>query len=577
MNTSQLAPVVLLLIPLCMSLYLGLRVLRRRQFRGAFSFACTMFVMGWWCLAALLVVLSPNDSAATLWMSLMFAGGAFLPVTIFFASVQVGNSSLIDTPRKLLPWLIIPTITSILSVTSTLHPLHYHNMGFIRGVGGEVVAITHDNGVWTIIHLAYSYLIVGYSIVLLIRQIVLVKVPTFRIRLVLLLIGLIIPFAATIVNSLVLEQHVFITPMSFIIVVPLFYWAFSRYRLFELAPIARELAFEQMSEAVIIVDDQQRLIDANLSAARMAGQPLAALIGKPLDEAFPQVGGALANEPAAHQLIQMGEGDARKFDSRQSPITSSGQSVGMLLLLRDVTEQQQAREQLRRSEMEAERIRTVSAFIEAISHEIRTPLTTIKTATYLINRTEDADRRRDKTAQIDHQVTLVSGLVDSLLTVLRLNGDAVAAFAPVHMNTLAQQAVAALSGEFDAKTIRLDIDLAPDLPAVNGNEDHLQDAIQAVLHNALRFTPDGGCVSVCTTANDQHVRLAICDTGIGIAPEHLPHIFDLFYRVDKARTTTGFGTGLALAQRVMELHGGTIKAHSSEGGGSTFVMMLPAG
>jgi signal transduction histidine kinase len=573
MTTSALATVVLLLIPLCMSLYLGLLVLRRRQVRGAFSFACTILIMGWWCLSALLVVLSPDDNAAHFWMSSLFGIGAFLPVGIFFSSRQV-SSEWSYTLRRLLPWLIVPTITALLSLTNTQQTLHYHDIAFIRGDGGEVIAVTHANGIWTLIHLAYSYIIVGYSVLLLIRQITTIKVPAFRIRLVLLLIGLIIPFAATIVNSLVLERHVFITPMSFIIVVPLFYWAFTRYRLFELSPIARDLAFEQMSEAVIIVDSEQRIIDANPSAALLSDQPISSLVGKSLIDGFPQFGGALDTD-TTHQVIHIGETDARYYDSRMSSIASGGQPVGKLLLLRDVTEQQQAREQLRRSDIEAERVRTVSAFIEAISHEIRTPLTTIKTATYLINRIDDKDKRREKTEQIDRQVEAVSQLVDSLLALLRLRPDVVTSFKLLNINAIAEAAIKPLQPQFEAQHVALTVELASNLPPVRGNKDYVQDALHAVLHNALRYTPVGGRVTLHTGVENSQITVTVSDTGIGIAPEHLPHIFNLFYRVDKARTTSGFGTGLAIAQRVMELHGGTISAHSSEGAGSTFVMTLP--
>ena len=572
MYTNGIVSVLLLLIPLCMSLYLGILALQRRHFRGALSFALMMFVMGWWCLSALAVVISRDDETARWWLRSMFAVSAYLPVFTLFATMQVVGQGQRPTFRSLAPFLIVPTITAVLSITSAYNTLHYHHFHFIRSAGGEVVAITDENGVWAFIHLFYSYAVAGYSIYLLTRQWMIIQVRTFRVRLMLLTVGLLIPLAASAINTLLLDQHTFITPMSFIIVVPLLYWAFSHYRLFDLTPIAREQAFEQMSEAVIIADAEGRVVDVNPSAARLA-QTSKLLIGQPLDNAFPAF--AAGGSTTAQRLNALGERVMRYYDSRVSPISRDGQPAGKLFLVRDVTEQHQALEQLRRTEIESERVRTVSAFIEAISHEIRTPLTTIKTATYMINRVDDKDKLHEKTTQIDHQVEVISQLVDSLLMVVRLRPDVIETFTPQDMNTLAQRASTPLKTEFDARSVHLETSFAPNLPPVNGSEDYLQDAIYAVLHNALRYTPAGGIVSLSTLSQDGDVILRIADTGIGIASEHLPHIFDLFYRADKARSTAGFGTGLAVANRVMELHGGTISASSTLGKGSTFVMTLP--
>jgi two-component system sensor histidine kinase BaeS len=115
------------------------------------------------------------------------------------------------------------------------------------------------------------------------------------------------------------------------------------------------------------------------------------------------------------------------------------------------------------------------------------------------------------------------------------------------------------------------------LPAVQGEANLLSDAIRELLDNAVRFTPDGGAIMLRAQAQGNWLLVEVEDEGTGIAPADLARIFETFWRQDKAHTTRGFGLGLPLVQRVVELHGGHVEVESQPGEGSLFRVVLPAG
>jgi signal transduction histidine kinase len=126
--------------------------------------------------------------------------------------------------------------------------------------------------------------------------------------------------------------------------------------------------------------------------------------------------------------------------------------------------------------------------------------------------------------------------------------------------------------------VSLRTDVPADLPPVLGDEDRLGQVLLNLVGNALQYTPAGGTVVVSGRRKDQEAEIAVVDTGLGIAVEHLPHVFDRFYRVDKSRSRAvgGSGIGLTIAQHLVEAHGGKLRAESAgPGRGSTFIFSLP--
>jgi signal transduction histidine kinase len=128
----------------------------------------------------------------------------------------------------------------------------------------------------------------------------------------------------------------------------------------------------------------------------------------------------------------------------------------------------------------------------------------------------------------------------------------------------------------DDKGVELVIDVAPGLPLVSVDSVRMGNALQNLVDNALAYTERGGCVTLGATAADRIVTLAVSDTGIGIPEEHLPHVFDRFFRVPGQSRAGGTGLGLAIVREIVAAHGGTVCCDSRVGKGTTFRISLPA-
>lgn len=213
-----------------------------------------------------------------------------------------------------------------------------------------------------------------------------------------------------------------------------------------------------------------------------------------------------------------------------------------------------------------------------VSHELRTPLSAIKGSMEgLIDGILPAD---DQTFQeIYHEADRLQRLVDDLQELSRVEARAFELhLQPIPVASLVQSAVARLQWQYDEKGIRIEQDMPAGLPRVRADEDRIVQVLINLLGNALQYTPTGGKVHIAAMQREHEVQISIRDTGIGIAPEHLPHIFTRFYRADKSRSRAagGSGIGLTIARHLVEAHAGRIWATSpGQGKGSTFIFTLP--
>jgi two-component system, OmpR family, sensor kinase len=211
------------------------------------------------------------------------------------------------------------------------------------------------------------------------------------------------------------------------------------------------------------------------------------------------------------------------------------------------------------------------------SHELRNPLTVVRTDLDLLGRDLDAETRQEVAAEAQEEAERMSRLVADLLFLSREEAAAIGPAEPVRLDQLAQEVVERLAPIAPDHEVRID----QAVPAVVlGNSDRLRQLVTNLIENAIRYSAAGGHVTVRMTLIGQNrVRLDVTDDGIGIPPEHLPRVFDRFYRVDPARgrTTGGTGLGLAIVKHVAESHGGSVTASSEPGVGSTFTVTLPVG
>jgi heavy metal sensor kinase len=217
-------------------------------------------------------------------------------------------------------------------------------------------------------------------------------------------------------------------------------------------------------------------------------------------------------------------------------------------------------------------------FTADASHELRTPLTAILgQIDVALDRPREAATYRATLTTMREQAQRLARLVGDLLFLARADAQsAPLVVEAIDMDALLQAVVAQLEPLAAARDQRLELTSVP--LKVNGNEDDLIRLFLNLLDNAIRYTPPGGRIALSCGCDRGEVVIRLRDSGPGIAPEHLPRLFDRFYRADRGRSRThgGSGLGLAIAQSIAHTHGGRIAVESNVGQGSTFIVTLPA-
>jgi PAS domain S-box-containing protein len=290
-----------------------------------------------------------------------------------------------------------------------------------------------------------------------------------------------------------------------------------------------------------------------------------------------------------------------------SPIRDqSGKVVGASKIVRDITARKRAEEILRRRDeelriltekaaqereqllsnervarAEAERMSAMKdEFLATLSHELRTPLSAILGWAQVLRRgsKDEADLQKGLDT-IERNARMQTQLIEDLLDMSRItSGQVRLDIQPVLPDSVVEAALETVRPSAEAKGIRIEKVLDPLAGPVSGDPARLQQVIWNLLSNAVKFTPKNGKIQVLLERVNSHIEISVADTGIGIRPEFLPHVFERFRQADSSTTReyAGLGLGLSIVKHLVELHGGTVHAESAgEGRGATFVVHLP--
>ncbi|MFP2933060.1 ATP-binding protein [Pyxidicoccus sp. 3LG] len=231
-----------------------------------------------------------------------------------------------------------------------------------------------------------------------------------------------------------------------------------------------------------------------------------------------------------------------------------------------------------RAEAEAAN-RAKDQFLAMLGHELRNPLSAITSGVKVLALARDDARRERTRALVERQSLHLARLVDDLLDVARVStGRITLQKSAMDLGECVRRAVAALESSGRTQAHQVEVDLEP--AWLDGDESRLGQVVTNLVSNALKYTPDGGRVRVRVRAEAEHGMLEVTDTGMGLTPEVLPRVFELFFQADHTldRSQGGLGVGLTLVKRLVELHGGTVQARSEGAShGSTFTVRLPRG
>ena len=323
-----------------------------------------------------------------------------------------------------------------------------------------------------------------------------------------------------------------------------------------------ETVLTQTEDAVLLVDLENRLLMANGSACQAFGVD-GVLIGRSLVESFDdpslfELVRAPGNLPRRSEILVA---DGRVFNAQRTPIPGVGQAV----VMQDITHLK-----------ELDRIK--SEFVTTVSHDLRSPLTAILGYVELIGRAgpvneQQAEFIRRVRVSVEHITALISDLLD----LGRIEAGLDSAKEPVPLAALARYAVDGLRGVAETRGLNLETELPEDLPLLAGDPIRLRQMIGNLIENAIKYTPQGGCVRVDAYADQDQVILRVHDTGRGISPADQPYLFDKFYRAGNVSgDTTGTGLGLSIVKSIVDQHHGRVWVESAIGKGSCFTVVLPA-
>lgn len=327
--------------------------------------------------------------------------------------------------------------------------------------------------------------------------------------------------------------------------------------------------FEGVADAILVVDPERHYRDANAAATALLGYSREELIQLQVDDvvAVESIWTQAEFERFAAEGQWQGELELRRKDGSTVPVEARATVVNLpdgpvyLSAVRDISERNQL-ERLQRD------------FLAMVTHDLRSPLTAVKGWTQLLRRRTDVDDRAQRTvARILTQVDQMERLIGDLAELVRIEaGQLQVRRERTDLVELAHEQVALVQAQTGAHTLRVeshDVSIAATV-----DRHRVGQVLQNLLINAVKYSPDGGSVTVRLGVVDREARIDVIDHGVGIPPDHLDRLFERFYRAD-VTGAGGLGLGLHITKMLVEAHDGRISVTSTPGQGTTFTVALP--
>ena len=321
---------------------------------------------------------------------------------------------------------------------------------------------------------------------------------------------------------------------------------------------------EQIEDGVIIIDDKLNLLLINPAARRAFGLWQDDDVkGKPVSEILPHPDLKILlseslNNPMPHNEIAFEDG--RVLSAQCTPIPK----IGVAVTMQDITYLKQID-------------RLKNEFVHTVSHDLRSPLTAILGYVDLLDRVGPVnEQQREFITRVQNSVQSITLLVNDLLELGRIEAGFDTQKEVVSLEGIIRYALETLSGQVSEKKLNLHLNLPVDIPQMRGNPIRLRQMLDNLIGNAIKYTPEGGEITIDLEAQSDQVIFRISDTGPGIPPGDQPHIFEKFYRASNVpKGVGGSGLGLAIVKSIVDNHQGRIWVDSLLGQGTAFTVVLP--
>lgn len=326
---------------------------------------------------------------------------------------------------------------------------------------------------------------------------------------------------------------------------------------------------EQMADGIVIVDHEGKILLVNSAAGKML-----------LVSGDTAIGYSIAQSLRHYQVVDLwkktiesGNPQSTYFELQPtqkyihgiSSILKGMEYTVVLLLFQDLTHQRNL-ERLRQD------------FVSNVSHELRTPLASMRAISETVERSIDSDPSSAKyfISRMDNEIDRLDQMVMEMLDLARIeSGRVQLKKSSTNVCQMINQSINRMKMQAERANIELCSECPESLPEVDVDVERIEQVLVNLIHNAIKFTPSSGKVTITAEVEGENFVIHVNDTGVGINEEDLPRIFERFYKTDRARSTGGTGLGLSIAKHVVEIHGGKIWVESKVGTGSTFSFTLP--
>jgi PAS domain S-box-containing protein len=599
----------------CLAVY-AFYVWRHRRASAGASLAVVLAAAGWWSLAYALELAATSLSTKLLWGDAKWLGICLLPPAWFaFIMRYTGRDRWVNRP-VMAALAVPPAAVIVLLANPATHDLvRYYPPSAATDPADAIAQV--GPLFWPF--LVYADLVVWGCTALFVWTLLRRSRLYWRQSL-LLIVTLLLPILANLLHNLNVRPfgRVELTPFLLVVTGAVLVWGVFRFRLLDLAPIARSQIFQLMQDAVVVLDPYGRVVDANVAAERLLGQPVGHAVGQPLAQLVPGWATAISgghgpstsSDPSAEEAIIAG----RTYELTVSALPDrQGQPTGELLIARDVSERRQAerdlRDSLAREQAAGERLSAAlereqaateqlaaalqreqaatqhlreldqmkDAFLQAVSHDLRTPLTSVLGIAATLDRGHrllPANEVGDLLGRLAGNARKLGRLLTNLLDLERLTQGTLAPDRrPVDLAEVVSRIVTDAGPELLGGR-PLNVETAPVLVAVDPPK--VERIVENLLANAARHTPAGTPVWVRVQAADGGALVVVEDAGPGVPAEVRQAVFQPFRQGPTITAyAPGSGIGLALVAHFAGMHGGRAWVQERPGGGASFQVFLP--
>jgi PAS domain S-box-containing protein len=578
------------LLSVTLTFLMGIYALRYRRHVAAIPFIAMCFFASLWAFCYIFEFGS-TSLAVKIWsVKIGYFGIIGVPLSwAAFALAYSGHSNWL-TKRNILLALIFPAITLVVIFTNEYHNWFFTEFSLQTDEVSGLILIKNPLGWWFWLHAVYIYGTLIFGSYFLVRE-YWEKRDIYRSQIIINMTAILLPWISNgIVLAGLLPIHLDITSVMFSISILILGWGFLRYQLLDILPVAHRAVFESISDSVIVLDPELRIVELNPAAQEMFKLHPNDVIGKSFQSVFrPWVqlnDNALQTHGYHREIVLENDGEVMRWLHLfvSTLHNSVNQSDGQIITLRDVTSIKENEAALAIARDEAMRANSFkSQLLANVSHELRTPLGIILGYTDLIVRKsygDLTDKQINILGRIKDSTQYLDGLVSELLDQAQLDSGKLhlsqRSFEPREvLGSVCNQ----LSVLAEAKNLDFHSSISDSMPiSIFGDSQRLKQILVNLISNAIKFTETGGIkVEISIAPSQTEWMMRVTDTGPGISQESLNTIFEPFKQLADAHKSLrkGYGLGLSITRQLIRLMGGNISLESTIGTGTTFTVLLP--